>query len=1171
MSKKLLTFIFGIIFLISILSSASGYFLPTKDYNQETETIKIDNAFGIFGKVAEYNLTYNTEQCLINCYAEGTATLHEDGKLFYKLNFENRGGKEINLENNIYIWKNESYEVDITDYKDECNNLNNGTSVCEKKEIGSHKETRYKQEWKVYEGENLDKGNYKWRIEGKKKLGQSVDWIASAFGVDFKEWAWWDNNWNYKRQVNLTANVGNFSYINLSYYANMQTDFDDLRFIDCATESIEYNHTVESFSASNYVIERIHSHGENCFYIYYGNAGASSTSSSYNTHFKPISYWYLDEASGTLVDFATGNNNGTNSGASYGATGKIANSMDFESTELDSILLGQNTIDLTSTLSINMFVRPESLAGTAGFLSIPTGTNGYGFYYSGGTIRFGKIGVSETDSGDGLSTGVYQGISVTYNGSTAIFYINGTSVANNLYSTSFSSGINYALGNSGGNYYDGLMDEVGVWDYELTNQQIKAISNYTTPTIVVGNEQNNNQIIVNLNSPVNNYNSTNATINFNCSATDDVGLIWLNLSVDGNYIHNVTGDGTTNLTLINSTTLSQGNHNWTCSASDGTGINDPKTEIPRNLTIDSIFPTINLSVGNGTFNFGILTTNHTINYTITDTNLDSCWLNYNLTNRTIPCTSGVLNTTNFTLQYNVYNATIYANDTFGNSASLFFNWSYRLFFNYQTYSSSIYEGLPTTFTANFLTNGTAITVANLSYNGTVYEGTISNHGGNNFTVSRTITVPSVSANYNASVFWNISQNGFYYSLTPFNQTILNLAVDDCSVLTNVLYNFTMRDEENNNILNNYTAHNTTAKLNLQIYGYGSSNLIQEFNKTYSDTNPFAVCLTSNLSSGEGSFNIDAQIQFTADDYVTRLYHLQNETINSSSFTTNITLRLLNSTNAQSFKVIYRDQSFIPVQDALIKVYKKYISENEYKIVEIPKTDGKGTVSVNLVLNKELYKIEVVKYGVILSTFTDMIAICQTPLVSTCEIDLNAVADSIVIPDYEEGEDFLFTIGYNNITRTISSEFSIPSGEIVPISLNVSREDALGSFVCSDILTSNSGTLTCVVPESFGNSTITAVLYRSGEFQAQGSIKLNQNPVDLYGSVLVMLALFIMITLFGAGISDNPVYSVIFLMVGVILLYALNLIANNGFIGATATILFLVIAVILIIVKGARRN
>ena len=144
---------------------------------------------------------------------------------------------------------------------------------------------------------------------------------------------------------------------------------------------------------------------------------------------------------------------------------------------------------------------------------------------------------------------------------------------------------------------------------------------------------------------------------------------------------------------------------------------------------------------------------------------------------------------------------------------------------------------------------------------------------------------------------------------------------------------------------------------------------------------------------------------------------------------------------------------------------------------------------------------VTKFGEVLSTFNEVRVVCQTPLITPCEIDLNAFSKSIEIPDYENLEDFNFTIGYNKTTRIITSIFNIPSGSIDTILLNVTGEDALGISVCTDTILSSSGTLTCSVPQAFGNSTITAKLYRNGNFQAQGGIKLDQTPLDIYGVTL----------------------------------------------------------------------
>jgi hypothetical protein len=114
-------------------------------------------------------------------------------------------------------------------------------------------------------------------------------------------------------------------------------------------------------------------------------------------------------------------------------------------------------------------------------------------------------------------------------------------------------------------------------------------------------------------------------------------------------------------------------------------------------------------------------------------------------------------------------------------------------------------------------------------------------------------------------------------------------------------------------------------------------------------------------------------------------------------------------------------------------------------------------------------------------------------------------------------------------------------------------------------------LSCVLPASIGNSTIVATLYKNGYYKGWGSLAVNQNPTDIYGtSIMVILSIVILLTLGGVALSGNPMITVALLMVGVILMFALNLVANNGFIGATATILFFVIACILILIKGVKR-
>lgn len=513
-----------------------------------------------------------------------------------------------------------------------------------------------------------------------------------------------------------------------------------------------------------------------------------------------------------------------------------------------------------------------------------------------------------------------------------------------------------------------------------------------------------------------------------------------------------------------------------------------------------------------------------------------------------------------------------ANEVSNSSARNFtIDWVFKVG---ESYSSQIIEGGTSTFTANFTTNGTSISIANLTYNLTGYPASITTVNSSFYTATKSLTAPSVTANTNVSFYWNVTlDTGFYKNFTSNNQTILNFGIDNCSTNTAVLYNFTIVDEDTQARLNG-TGDNTTGRVDIQVYNTARTNQFANFSSLYNRTNSFSVCLTSNLSQGE-SYVLDALIEYSANGYETEFYNIQNETINHSDFPTNITLYDLITTNSQPFKIIFKDSSFLAVAEALIRIERKYVSEGVFKVVEIPKTDGSGQTLGHFVLNNVIYNLYVIKNGQVIGSLINVVTQCQNPAIQECVIDFNSFSSGVDVPNFQQNADFNFTLTYNSTSRTVQSIFVIPSGNPNLVYLNVSREDALGTSVCTDSLTTSSGTLSCVVPSNFGNATVLAQLYSGGVLQAQGQFKLDQSPIDIYGdSGTVVLGLLIMLTFIGAGLSlagDNPVIFVICLMIGVILLFALNLVANNGFIGSTATILWFIIAIILIVIKASRRN
>jgi len=357
---------------------------------------------------------------------------------------------------------------------------------------------------------------------------------------------------------------------------------------------------------------------------------------------------------------------------------------------------------------------------------------------------------------------------------------------------------------------------------------------------------------------------------------------------------------------------------------------------------------------------------------------------------------------------------------------------------------------------------------------------------------------------------------------------------------------------------------------LDLFNADEDEIITSFDYEYDSTNPVEICINNDLSGGE-QYSLNLQVQYSGTDYATEFYNIESKQINSSSLSNNITLYNLETEDAQNFRLIARDTSYLPINGALIQIERKYIENGTFYITEIPKTDAKGITSASLQLNNVIYNFYIYKAGSLVSSFTNVLAICQTPLVSVCEIDFNAFQAEIRIPNFEEGDDFNFTLDYNDTSKVITSQFLIPSGEPSIVYLEVIREDALGTAVCSDTLTSSSGILSCVVPAAFGNSTVVAKIYKDSVEQGKGNIKTDQQPSDIFGVVLVMMSVFVILTLIGIGVSDSPVITGVFIFIGLVLIVSMNLVKNTGFIGATATILFFLIAIILVIIKAARRT
>ena len=163
----------------------------------------------------------------------------------------------------------------------------------------------------------------------------------------------------------------------------------------------------------------------------------------------------------------------------------IANnySMEFDGAN-DYISIGNLTSIETTQFTISMWINVTSTKSTVLFNSGLTHPNGIIFQYTGLDFYIAIGGAFFRSSSITLNTGDWYNVLLTTNGTTAKLYVDGTQFGSNFTIGSGRTGIgsnaviakyNY----SSGFEFNGLIDEVGIWNTALTSTQVSEIYNAT--------------------------------------------------------------------------------------------------------------------------------------------------------------------------------------------------------------------------------------------------------------------------------------------------------------------------------------------------------------------------------------------------------------------------------------------------------------------------------------------------------------------------------------------------------------------------------------------------------------------------------------------------------------------------------------------------------------------
>lgn len=355
---------------------------------------------------------------------------------------------------------------------------------------------------------------------------------GTGAGVDWTEWS-------YRRsvtvsnsgtamsdyQVNIQLDNSNFSF------ANADPDGDDIRFnLNGSSLSywIESWDSVTTHTASVWVkVPSITASGNTVMYLYYGNPGMSAASDFDNTFTKNsgfaglAAHWHMDEGSGTSIGDSSGNaNDGAISDAAWLAADggrwftdstagfSSGDSLSFNGSSSYVTVSDSDDLDVGS-ITISAWIKTSADVSTTQFIvskwsEAPTHEKSYGVYVGTNMINFitsndGDLN-QHTTSGGLLSVNTWYHVAVSFNGAQKVIYINGSQVISDPLASTIYSGTSYLLigrrNLTVSNYFNGIIDEVSIYNTALTSDQIKALSQRRKDspdvgdTPVVGIEEN---------------------------------------------------------------------------------------------------------------------------------------------------------------------------------------------------------------------------------------------------------------------------------------------------------------------------------------------------------------------------------------------------------------------------------------------------------------------------------------------------------------------------------------------------------------------------------------------------------------------------------------------------------------------------------------------------------
>ncbi|MCI0682547.1 MAG: Ig-like domain-containing protein [Gemmataceae bacterium] len=300
-----------------------------------------------------------------------------------------------------------------------------------------------------------------------------------------------------------------------------------------------------------------------------------------------VALGFKEGAGTTTADVSGTGNNGTLNGATWTTAGKYGNALSFNGTSNYVTVADANSLDLTTGMTLEAWVRPTSLSGwtTAILKERPSGL-AYSLYVSDDTGRppAGYIFRSGSDVSvigtSAVPLNTWTHLTTTYDGANLRLYVNGVQAATRAVTGAITASAN-ALRIGGntiwGEYFSGLLDEIRVYNRALTAGEIQTDMNTpvdgadtTSPTVSVTSPATGAMV--------------SGTISVTANASDNVGVAGVQFLLDG---ANLGAEDTSAPYSVswNTLTSSEGSHTLSARARDAAG--NVTTSAPVSVTVSN--------------------------------------------------------------------------------------------------------------------------------------------------------------------------------------------------------------------------------------------------------------------------------------------------------------------------------------------------------------------------------------------------------------------------------------------------------------------------------------------------------------------------------------------------------------------------------------------------------